>query len=238
MNKLMMALSKPAAPAWTPADITTYLWIDPSDLSTLYQDSAGSTAVTASGDPVGKVSDKSGSSRHITQSTSDKRPAYNVSGSIKSFYMDGSNDSIRTPLLSSLSTDMDFFMAVYRTSTATNIFFYGTVAHKFAGVVQSGNTSRPDADAGTPTYYVDGTAVSPTQRGALHTAMSSGSWHVLEIRNIDGAACFTAQTLGWCDYGGFMAPAYIGGIVIANALSSDNRNKLRTWLGAKVGLTL
>ena len=240
MNKnLMMALKTPAsAPAWSPSDITTYFWIDPSDISTLFTDSGGTTAVTAAEDPIGRAADKSGNSRHATQSTSGYRPLYKVDGSIKSFLMDGSDDSLRVSTASGLSTDMDFFMAVKRTSTSNNLFLYGTNAGSYAAVVQSGSTSSPDVSAGTPTYYVDGTLVSPTQRGALHTALGSGAWHVLEVRNVNASGISNGSTMGWCDYTGFKASAYIGGIVLANALSSTNRSNLRTWLGAKVGLTL
>lgn len=50
------------------------VWYDPSDLSTMWQDSAGTTPVTAVGQPVGKITDKSGRGNHATQSTSGKRP--------------------------------------------------------------------------------------------------------------------------------------------------------------------
>ena len=49
--------------AWSPARLYTAgepgAWYDPSDMSTLYQDSAGTTPVTASGQPVGLWLDKS-----------------------------------------------------------------------------------------------------------------------------------------------------------------------------------
>lgn len=50
------------------------VWYDPSDLSTLFQDSAGSTPVTAVEQPVGRILDKSGRGNHATQSTSGSRP--------------------------------------------------------------------------------------------------------------------------------------------------------------------
>lgn len=50
------------------------LWYDPSDLSTLFQDSAGTIPVTAVGQPVGRMLDKSGQGNHATQSTSAARP--------------------------------------------------------------------------------------------------------------------------------------------------------------------
>jgi len=49
-------------------------WYDPSDLSTLFQDSAGTTPVTAVEQPVGRILDKSGRGNHATQSTTTKRP--------------------------------------------------------------------------------------------------------------------------------------------------------------------
>jgi hypothetical protein len=50
------------------------VWYDPSDLTTLFQDSAGTTPVTAVEQPVGKMLDKSGRGNHATQTTSTKRP--------------------------------------------------------------------------------------------------------------------------------------------------------------------
>jgi len=50
------------------------IWLDPSDFSTLFQDSAGTTPVTAVGQPVGKILDKSGRGNHASQTTSASRP--------------------------------------------------------------------------------------------------------------------------------------------------------------------
>jgi hypothetical protein len=49
-------------------------WYDPSDLSTLFQDAAGTVPVTASGQPVGLMLDKSGRGNHATQVTAASRP--------------------------------------------------------------------------------------------------------------------------------------------------------------------
>lgn len=49
-------------------------WYDPSDLSTMYQDAAGTIPVTAVGQPVGKILDKSGRGNHAAQSTTASRP--------------------------------------------------------------------------------------------------------------------------------------------------------------------
>ena len=49
-------------------------WFDPSDLSTLFQDAAGTTPVTALEQPVGRWLDKSGRGNHATQSITASRP--------------------------------------------------------------------------------------------------------------------------------------------------------------------
>lgn len=49
-------------------------WFDPSDLSTLYQDAAGTIPVTAVEQPVGRMLDKSGNGYHATQNITASRP--------------------------------------------------------------------------------------------------------------------------------------------------------------------
>jgi len=54
-------------------------WYGPSDLSTLFQDSAGTTPVTTAGQPVGRMLDKSGNDNHATQAIAAARPIYQTS---------------------------------------------------------------------------------------------------------------------------------------------------------------
>jgi hypothetical protein len=53
-------------------------WYDPSDLATLFQDSAGTVPVTTPGQPVGKMLDKSGRGNHASQATAGQRPIFQV----------------------------------------------------------------------------------------------------------------------------------------------------------------
>lgn len=50
------------------------VWYDPSDFSTMFQNSAGTTPVTAIEQPVGLILDKSGRGNNATQSTTTSRP--------------------------------------------------------------------------------------------------------------------------------------------------------------------
>lgn len=70
-------------------------WYDPSDLSTLFQNSDGTTAVSV-GDPVGYMADKSGNGNHAIQATSDKRPTLQQDGSLYFLQFDGANDCLAT----------------------------------------------------------------------------------------------------------------------------------------------
>lgn len=54
--------------------------LDPSNIATLFQDSAGTVPVTAYGDPVGKIADLSGNNAHLTQATAGTRPIYTDNG--------------------------------------------------------------------------------------------------------------------------------------------------------------
>jgi len=69
-------------------------WYDPSDLTTLYQDSAGTTPVTADGDPVGLMLDKSGNDNHAIQSVAAARPVYRTDGTLHWLEFDGVDDRL------------------------------------------------------------------------------------------------------------------------------------------------
>lgn len=64
--------------AWSPSSLFSAsepgAWYDPSDTSTLFQDSAGTVPVTAVEQPVGRMLDKSGRGNHAIQATTTKRP--------------------------------------------------------------------------------------------------------------------------------------------------------------------
>lgn len=71
------------------------IWLDPSDLSTMFKDSAGTQPVTANGDPVGLIRDKSGNGNHATQTVSASRPTYRTDGVLHWLDFDGVDDYLR-----------------------------------------------------------------------------------------------------------------------------------------------
>lgn len=68
----------PGSPAFDPAMLFAAgedgFWLDPSDLSTLWLDTAGTQPATAPGQAVARVDDKSGNGRNATQATLSRRP--------------------------------------------------------------------------------------------------------------------------------------------------------------------
>lgn len=72
-------------------------WFDPSDISTLFQDTAGTTPITAAGQTVALMRDKSGNGFHATQATAAKRPTYQVAtNGLGVLGFDGVDDSMAT----------------------------------------------------------------------------------------------------------------------------------------------
>lgn len=74
------------------------VWYDPSDLSTLFQDAAGTIPVTAAGQPVGLMRDKSGRGNHVTQTTATSRPILQVEAGKWYLSTDGVDDWLSTPV--------------------------------------------------------------------------------------------------------------------------------------------
>ena len=70
------------------------VWLDGSDISTLYQDSAKTTPVTADGDVVGAMADLSGNGNDVVQATTANKPLYKASiqNSLSVVRFDGVND--------------------------------------------------------------------------------------------------------------------------------------------------
>lgn len=96
--------------AFRPTSIAGLLaWYDPTDAATLFQDAAMTTPVTADGDPVGAVMDKSGNDYHLTQSSVSQRPTYRTSDGVSWIESDGADD-IMSGALTNLGADPDVYL--------------------------------------------------------------------------------------------------------------------------------
>lgn len=107
------------------------LWLDANDASSLFQDDAGTTAVSSDGDPVGYWGDKSGNGNHVTQSASGNKPAYRPSVSNfngKSAVDFGTDDVLEYVMGSSYQGPYTVFIALQSDdgSPTTNDAFFAT----------------------------------------------------------------------------------------------------------------
>jgi len=102
-------------------------WYDPSDLSTLFQDSAGTTPVTASGQPVGLMLDKSGNGNHATQAIAAARPIYTEGSGLAWLAFDGVDDAmeIQNAAFSFTGDQSVWVAAKHDTGNGANIYLMG-----------------------------------------------------------------------------------------------------------------
>jgi hypothetical protein len=145
-------------------------WYDPSDLTTMFQDRAGTTPVTADGQTVGKILDKSGNDNHAVAPSDAARPLYKTDGTYHWLQYDGVDDSLSTAAIDFTVTDK--ISAFFGTSTSSS-------ANQ--GIITNGVTGA----GGWNAIYALGTP--PSIRGSL-TGDSSFSQVI-----VDGDSSGTKQ---------------------------------------------
>ena len=74
-------------------------WFDPEDMSTMFQDAAGTIPVTAVGQPVGKILDISGNGNHATQPITAARPTLVQINGLYALSFDGIDDYLNLPYM-------------------------------------------------------------------------------------------------------------------------------------------
>jgi hypothetical protein len=124
-------------------------WYDPPDLTTLFQDSAGTIPVTAVEQPVGLILDKSGRGNHASQSIAAKRPVL----------------SARYNLL--LATETLATQNVTTVASTYTLTFSGTGTITLSGTatgVKSAGSNAITCTAGTLTLTVSGSVTQADLR--------------------------------------------------------------------------
>lgn len=134
----------PTVGTFTPADMFLAAekgaWWDPSDFSTMFQDTAATVPVTATGQTVARINDKSGNAKHLLQATAGSRPTLQQDGAGK-YYLDfdGIADFMSVANFDLSTTDAATAIAGVRKSTdaamgvifelsASSTFTNGTIA--------------------------------------------------------------------------------------------------------------
>lgn len=187
--------------AWSPADLASLgVWFDPSDLSTMFQDSAGTTPVTAAGQPVGLILDKSGNGYHASQATSTARPLFQIDGSGKHYLaFDGVDDYLSTSAINLTGTDKVTVFSGSRMLSSNLGIFYETNTNALSSGAFYATVNEYAANIGT--FLVSGTGAGgvKTLTGQPAHAVTTAQFSSVFTTAIDAAAANVngvAQSMG------------------------------------------
>ena len=125
-------------------------WWDFSDLNTLFTNAARTTPVTADGDQIGGVTDKSGLGNHLSQGTATRFPIYKAAlkNGLSVSQYDGSNDGLATAAFAAALSQPSTVIMVAQIRAAE-----GANSYMFDGIGTS-NRHAVFASAGaTPDRY-------------------------------------------------------------------------------------
>lgn len=201
---------------WTPAEITTALWLDAAD----------ATTITLVGSKVSQWADKSGTGRHAVQGTDAARPTYVSAGlngkSVLSF--DG-GDYMLTPDIFTAASDVSIFIVHQATANdaggngvfalqnglnSTNGFFHALcrtdVTNKFRSLFTTDSGAGgyvlkyPPSEMALNTWYFSGHGRSATAQflnwiGSHSESAASGQCAFVNAKGIVGGYYNSSQYL-------------------------------------------
>jgi hypothetical protein len=234
---------------WTPASLGSKLlaWWDPSDTSTMTA-SGGGTPV--SGNLINGINDKSGNSQSLGQGTGSRKPTYNVDGSGNSYigFSAASLQCLATGPTFPHTLPFDRVFAIQQVSWTAGACICGFSGTAIGALAQQPSTpSLRLTDASSPPANLDNSGLSigsngvVTERhiaGASQLAINNGSY-------VTANAGSTAPPNGTFILGAISSTGasassmrFYGGVVCDGTLTTTEIANLRTYLGAKCGLTL
>lgn len=214
-------------------------WYDPSDLSTLWQDTAATVPVTAAGQSVARVDDKSGNGKHLTQGTAANCPIFQVDGSAHPYLLfDGLAHFLSASL--SLSFPFDRISALRQVSWASgrHLFSGGS-----AGVLYQSNASPKlrilDGATGPMNDKLpvgaNGIVTERHVANAQQIAVNNGAY----VSGDAGSVAPLSMTVGAKPNLSLFANIRLYGFLArAGSLSPEEITDARAWLAAKCGVTL
>ena len=186
------------------------VWYDPSDLSTLQQDSAGTVPVASAGDPIGRILDKSGAGNHATQVTTTSRPLWQTTYAA----FDGVNKSWGTSAINFTGTNqVTVIVGLRKLSDAATAVIAELSANlavnngSFFVAGPNGGTSLSFAARGTATGQNSPTGY-PAPISAVVTGRADIGASTTSLRINGAQAASTATSLGSGNFGNY--PFFIG----------------------------
>lgn len=234
-------------------------WYDPSDLSTVWQDSARTTP-GAVDSPVGALDDKSGNGNHLTQGTAGSRPILRQSGSLFYLERDGTDDWLESAAAFTLQAGWTLgaaasFTAGADTTTAsllaleassTNYFILGMrqsieeARSALRGASASPAVSLTTATGGTDSYPDAVAAVLVSRFQALsHDIRVNGTTLATEVTTWDAQTVASAKLVyGRAGVVTVVPTNLYAAIALARIPSAAELTNIEAWLASKSSVTL
>jgi hypothetical protein len=183
------------------------VWYDPSDFSTMYQDNLGVTPVTAVGQTVGRIEDKSGNGNHATQATAASRPILRqTAGGLYYLEFDGTDDFLVTGNIDFSATDeMTVIAGVRKLSDAAS-----------ASLVEL--SASDSANAGTFAVYAPSASGQPRYQ---YRSRGDASLSAAAFTNAAIAAPVTNVVTGLSDISGDSVALRINGAEVATSTNDQ-----------------
>ena len=237
-------------PVWTPAEISTALWLDAADAST----------ITESGGAVSQWDDKSGNNQNASQSTAGDRPVFSSTGlnNRHSINFDGDGDNLVLPtgfLNGSTAISVAFVMsgplqqndAIFGPATTnsvglellyTNVIGFPTLVrinnvNKITTGLWSTNSqptiSTLQADASATAGWLNGATVSAVSTTGIAALNFNGFYSVGTYSNNDTFGASGATVSANMNLSEF--------IVSTSTWSTIDRQRIEGYLAHKWGLT-
>lgn len=212
---------------------------NPSVLTSLWQDSAG-TVAGAVNSPVGRVTDLSGNGNHFVQATSSRRPILRLSGGKYWLEFDGIDDYMDCATAAGLSQPNVVAVAGYLPSVASPQHFFDGIdaANRHAVFVQSGgvNLFSGNVYAASTISAATPTVIVAAFNGASSNIVKNG---VAGALGNAGASALIGYRLGAYDPTGGLMNGRIYGLIVRDTLfSAGELASVDTMLADLSGATL
>ena len=186
--------------------------------------------VTADGQSVMAIDDKSGNGNHVQAPSAGKAPLYRTDGTRHWLDFDGAGDSL-SGAMTGLSADHDVYLAM-QSSDAFAVLGGGATNDQFYGFMWSANAGASSIAAGAPVFRANG-AVIGSGTGDLYAAWGNGTDVVAGIDGLD-----LVTDTRWADNlhifgpgGGVFGPTgRLYGIIVCAGLTASVQSDLETWL--------
>lgn len=175
VSRSVVRSSAPTPPVTYPAGLFAAgepgIWLDFGDLTTMFQDAAG-TIPAVENNQVALIRDKSGRGNHVTQSGSN-RPILRRTGAVWYLEFDGTDDYLQTPSLDFTGTSKVTLFAAYMKALDTTLSVLVEHGPSVTSNPGSFNLTAPNSAAANYGFNLNGNGTVATRVATSFPALSA-----------------------------------------------------------------